>query len=124
MRTATARRRLATGALLLLAVVATVAFGERAAPSVPTGARSAAALTSRLRDDARVVAAVPTRAIEWATGHRGSQGDDHLVAVLFAATALMVAAARRRSAARVRRARGALGARHSAIRGPPAFAFA
>ena len=122
MRTTVTRSRLAAGALLILSVAAAFAFGETVATSAPTTARSAMAVGFGVRDGAHVVAAVPARATEWAVGQqRGPQGNDHLVAVLFAAAVLVMAEARRRAALLARRGRAALRGHRSGIRAPPAF---
>jgi hypothetical protein len=117
-----ARRALASTTLLLLAIAATLAFGETVAASRAAGTGSATATGHARRDDVHVVAAAPLRAAEWAIGQqRGPQSTDHLVAVLVAAAVLLLAQGRRRAALAGHRGRAALCAHRSGIRAPPAF---
>ncbi len=118
-----ARRSLATGALLLLALAATWALGTAVpGPSAVRGHASATA-GARLGDDAHAIAAAPARSADWAVGQpRGPQGNDRLVAVLLAAAMLLVAQAWRRAAFAPYRNRVGLGGHRAPSRAPPAFA--
>jgi hypothetical protein len=110
-------------ALVLLALSATLAFGEGVAAPGAGSSHSAAAVATRFRDDVHAIATAPVRAADWAIGQgRGSDGGERLVAVLLAAVMLLVAQAWRRPSRASSRGEAALHALHTGIRGPPAFA--
>ena len=118
-----ARRRLATGALLLLALATSFAFGELV--RAPSGAseRSSATIGTRVADDVHAMVAVPVRGTDWAVNQqRGAHDDERLVAVLLAAAVLLVAQLRRRAALASSRDRAAPRGSRTGDRGPPAFA--
>jgi hypothetical protein len=117
-----AGRRLATGALLLLALAATLAFGTALQGPNATRGQASATAGARLGDDAHAIAAAPGRSADWAVGQpRGPQGDDRLVAVVLAAALLLVAQAWRRAAFAPYRNRVGRGGHRAPSRAPPAF---
>jgi hypothetical protein len=117
-----ARLYLATGALLLLALAATLAFGNALHRPSATPGHASATAGARLGDDAHAISAAPARSADWAVGHpRGPQGNDRLVAVVLAATLLLVAQAWRRAALAPQRNRQGLGGHRAPSRAPPAF---
>jgi hypothetical protein len=108
---------------VVLALAATLAFGNaERTPGAKTD-RSTAAIGARLGDHAHAIAAAPARSAEWALGQeRGPQGNDRLIGILLAAATLLVALAWRRAAFAPSRNRAGLGGHRAPSRAPPAFA--
>jgi hypothetical protein len=115
------RIALARVAVLFFAVAATLAFGAVVGARAASATSRADAITARVVEDARAVAAMPARAVEWAGNQlRSPHDDDHLVAVPLAIAALLLVGAWRRAALLPARARRALDGQRAASRAPPA----